>query len=341
MDPRLKQLEKDLRDQGCATVYLVTGEEDWLVKEATLLIENAALSGGLPEFNLARYTAADGQAETAIETASTLPMMGPKRVVTLHLGTSVDDGTSTLIGGYLDDVVPTTVLILTAEKIDARLKVIKRIKKVGVHLSFAALKARDAVSWLVAEAQGKAYGIDYDAAVLLVDEVGNDLRTLTNSLDKLVAFVGEERPVRRSDVLECIDRTKEEVIWDLTDAVGVGDWQKALLTLRGLLISGQSPILVVAMLARHVRQIWKVKALLGEGLSPDSIAKQAKMHPFVAKKLAGQASRFETSKLRASMVQFYEADKALKSSRLNGGTVVETLVLDLCGVKSVDPRHAT
>ena len=71
------------------------------------------------------------------------------------LGASVDEGTSTLIAGYLDDVVPTTVLILTAEKIDARLKVIKRIKKVGVHLSFASLKARDAVSWLVAEAQGQ------------------------------------------------------------------------------------------------------------------------------------------------------------------------------------------
>jgi DNA polymerase-3 subunit delta len=95
------------------------------------------------------------------------------------------------------------------------------------------------------------------------------------------------------------------------------------------------------MLARHTRQLWTVKSMLSQGETPDSVAKKAKIHPFVAKKLAGQAGRFEVSRLRESMVQFFEADRALKSSRLDGGTIVETLVLDLCGVKSVDRRYST
>jgi len=334
-------LQATLKKEGCQPLYLITGEEDWLVQTAAKMIEEVGLDGGLPEFNLSRYSSADGQVEAALSTAATLPMMGARRVVTLRLGGTIDEASSALLLEYLGQVVPTTVLILVAPKVDARQKVIKSVKKQGVFLSFGGMKARDAVSWLVGEAQSKAYGIDYDAATLLVDEVGTDLRTLSTNLEKLVAFVGEERSIRRGDVLEAVDRTREEVIWDLTDAVGAGNWQKALLTLRGLLVSGQSPILLVAMLARHTRQLWTVKSMLSQGETPDSVAKKAKIHPFVAKKLAGQAGRFEVSRLRDSMVQFFEADRALKSSRLDGGTIVETLVLDLCGVKSVDRRYST
>ena len=338
MDPRISSLQASLAAEGCQPLYLITGEEDWLVQSAAKMVEEAGLDGGLPEFNLSRHSAADGEVDTALGAAATLPMMGAKRVVTLRLGSSIDEASSQLLLEYVSQLVPTTVLILVAPKVDARQKVVKAIKKEGVHLSFSGMKARDAVPWLVGEAQSKAYGMAYDAAQLLVDEVGTDLRTLSTNLEKLVAFVGEERPIQRGDVLQAVDRTKEEVIWDLTDAVGAGNWQKALLTLRGLLVGGQSPILLVAMLARHTRQLWTVKAMLAQGETPDSMAKKAKLHPFVAKKLAGQAGRFEVTQLRESMVQFFEADRALKSSRLDGGTIVETLVLDLCGVKTVDRR---
>lgn len=338
MNPRVTQLANSLKTDGCRSLYLITGEEEWLVKEATTLIENTGLAGGLPEFNQDRYSLTDTSMADVLSTACTLPMMGAKRVVTVHAGAGLDADASKELLAYVENVVPTTVLIVVSSKVDARQKVVKALKKIGEHLAFEPFKGRDAVSWVIGEAEKRAFGIDYDAAALLVEDVGTELRALATNIEKLVAFVGEERPISKADVLAAVNRTREEVIWDLTDSVGAGNWKTALITLRGLLVSGQSPILVVAMLARHLRQIWMVKSMLEDGDSPDAIAKKARLHPYVAKKLSGQAHGFRIDTLREGMILLFEADRDLKSSRLDGGTIVEMVILQLCGGKSVDRR---
>ena len=337
MDPRLSALLSEAATGEFSPVYLITGES-LLVKEARSGLEEKALSGGLPEFNLTRFQSSTHSMEEILAAACTLPMMGPKRVVTVEWETSLDDKTAPGLAGYIEECVPTTVLLITAGKADGRSKVVKRIKSVGTSVHFGALKPRDAVDWLKAEASRKGYGIQHDAAALLVDEVGVDLLTLSSSLGKLVAFVGEQRPIARGDIEQAVERTREEVIWDLTDSVGRKNLFKALETVDGLLEAGQSPIMLVGLLARHFRQLWQVMEGLQQGGTPDSIAKQQGIHPFVAKKLSAQASAFSPYAMPVLFDALYEADKNLKSSRLAQSLILESLLIQLCRTNSVDRR---
>ena len=64
---------------------------------------------------------------------------------------------------------------------------------------------------------------------------------------------------------------------------------------------------------------------LENGASPDSIAKQQGIHPFVAKKLSAQARAFSSRQMPGLFDALYAADKSLKSSRLGQGLILESL----------------
>ena len=104
MDPRLSSLLNDA-DQGTFSgIYLLTGES-LLVKQARGGLEERALSGGLPEFNLSRFQSSSHSMEEILAAASTLPMMGPKRVVTIEWEGSLDDKTAPGLADFLEEDV--------------------------------------------------------------------------------------------------------------------------------------------------------------------------------------------------------------------------------------------
>ena len=340
MDSRLFQLKEQLGTGNVLPVYLVCGEEGLLVKEAVRMVEAVALGDSLPEFNHDRMDLADGGVSRVIDAVSTQPMMGGRRVVTVQCSDGLNKEISDGLMAYAQDPNPTGTLILVAGKVEGRLKLVKHLGSERGVLRYDPLKPRDTPAWVVGKAREIGASIDSDAARALVDVIGTDLLSLQTNLEKLVVYVGEARSIRRGDVLECVARTREEAIWDLTDAVGLGDHRKALRTAGNLLQGGQASILVVAMVARHLRQLWTVKSLLQQGCSANDLGRQAKVHPFVAKKLTGQASRFSWAAMPKQFDALYRADLNLKSSRLPDALVVERLLLELCvSAKTVDPSR--
>jgi len=329
MDSRLFQLNNALQQETIRPIYLICGEETLLVKEATGLVEAVALGDGLPEFNHDRLDLADAGVEKIIDVASTQPMMGGKRVVTVKCEDGLDKACSDNLMAYAENPNPHAVLVLVAGKVEGRLKFVKTVDKEGGFHRFDSLKARDIPQWLVGKAQEIGGEIEPAAARVLVEAIGTDLLALQTNLEKLMVFVGENRPIRRNDVEDCVSRTREEVIWDLTDAVGDGNQIKALRTVRGLLEGGQNPILVVSMITRHLRQLWTVKSLVSRGCSQSELPSKAKVHPFVAKKLTAQAAHFPASVFNRQFDALYRADKDLKSSKIPNELILERLLLEL------------
>lgn len=331
MDPRLTALANELSEKGPRPVYLVDGEETLLADEAARMIESVALGQGLRDFNLDRLQLGEASADTVISAASTLPMMGDRRVVVVRCPKGIDKATSDALAAYADNPSPRGTLLLVCHgKVDGNLRLPRALKKAGAHLRFEPLKPKEVPAWVSAHAAGLGFRIRPDAAAALADAIGTDLYSLSSEIEKLVAFTGGSRPIERADVDACVTRTREEVIWDLSDAVGEGNLRKALATLSSLMEHAQSPIAVNALLARHVRQLLVVKTMASRGGSPDAIAAEAKIHPFVAKKLYAQCRRFTEEALRSHLELLFETDRDLKSSRLADGLIMERLVFALC-----------
>lgn len=330
MDPRLAELKNDLEKLGILPVYLVCGEEALVVASAAQMIEEAALAGSSRDFNLDRYELSDVPVDTILGAVQTLPMMGGRRVVRVRCREGLDKAASDALVTYLANPSPTNTLLLVAAKVDLRLAIAGQIKhKKGLY-SFTPLKAAQIPDVLVSGAKEIGWNLDKRAASMLVETVGTDLLTLQTTLEKLALYVGERRVITVADVEASVVRTKEEVIWEFIDAMAERQLSKALLILDGMLEHGQEPLMVVSMVARHFRQLWKVKSLLAEGCAPADVAKEAGVHPFVAQKLTQQAHRFPNKQLHSIHRAIFRTDVGLKSLRIAPRIQLENLLLEVC-----------
>lgn len=147
----------------------------------------------------------------------------------------------------------------------------------------------------------------------------------------MALYVGDAAALSADDVEEVLADTRQRSIFELTNAVGHGRRREALAVLRQLLLSRESGVRIVAMLARHLRQVWSVKELAASGGPAHAgLAAQAGVPPFAVADLERQAQRLALPRLAQMHEALREADRALKSSRLPEAVALEQLVLRLC-----------
>lgn len=332
MDSRIRELHKSLQG-SILPVYLIEGEELLLVDEAARAVEAAALGDGIRDFNLDRFQLGEASVDQVATAVGTFPMMASRRVVVVRCPRGVDEKAAEGLARFVEAPVPTATLVLVVPgaTVNGNTKLARGIKKAGGLFRFEPLKPRDVPAWIVDHTRSCGFDIRPDAAALLADVTGSDLMMLTGQVEKLIAYTAGERPIERSDVEACIERTREDAIWDLTDAVGERNLRKALATLDSLLEHAQSAIAVGAVITRHFRQLWQVRCEVRRGKGPDVIASELKLHPFVAKKLAEKARQFDDDTLAAHFETLFRVDRDLKSSKLEDSLIMERLIFDLCG----------
>ena len=332
MDPRIRDLHKALSER-ILPLYLIEGEELLLVDEAAKAVEAAALGDGIRDFNLDRFQLGEASVDQIGTAIATFPMMSSRRVIIVRCPRGVDDKAAEALGRFAEapSATATLVLVVPGATVNGNSKLSRGIKKAGGLYRFDPLKARDVPGWIIDHTRSCGFDIRPDAAALLADVTGSDLMMLTGQVEKLIAFTAGERPIERRDVELCIERTREDAIWDLTDAVGERNLRKALATLDSLLEHAQSPIAVGAVITRHFRQLWLVRCEARRGKPSDVIASELKLHPFVAKKLMEKARQFDDDTLAAHFETLFRVDRDLKSSKLEDSLIMERLIFDLCG----------
>ena len=87
--------------------------------------------------------------------------------------------------------------------------------------------------------------------------------------------------------------------------------------------------LIVAMLVRHVRQLWQAKGLIAKGITGKKLGAPLELNPFIADKL-GQASRsFSEAQLKEAFLKLADLDYRFKTSRAEA-VELESVLIKLC-----------
>jgi DNA polymerase-3 subunit delta len=305
-----------------APVYIVVSPDPLLSERAFARIRELAVPEAARAFNYDVYDGKGASGARILAAAQTLPMMASRRLVVVRdIGAMAAAELAKLID-YLGDPCETTVLVATAQKVDKRIKFYATAKKKKFLHELA--PPRNATPWLRDEARRRGVDITPAAVTRLADVVGNGLARLALSLDQLALYAGG-RKVDVDDVDDLVAETRERTVFELTDAIGQGDRQRALVALGALLDQRQSSIGVVMMLARHVRQLALAQAGLDKRLPKGELGKLLGVPPFVVDKLATQARRFQPVALDRAIRRLAEADFALKGGR----PMLKTLGRDL------------
>jgi DNA polymerase-3 subunit delta len=189
---------------------------------------------------------------------------------------------------------------------------------------------KEALRWLIERGRQLGKILSHRAAFLLVEMVGDDMYALASELDKICTFVGERDRIETEDILETATSQRSFSAFDMLDHLKAQQADKALRSLRNLILSGEIPLKILSTLAWQIRIVWQVKDGLRQGISEAELSARLKSHPFVVKKAREQAVRFSDADLYRVIEAIAQTDIAIKSTGTPPELLLEELVLDLC-----------
>ncbi len=184
--------------------------------------------------------------------------------------------------------------------------------------------------WIRRRARQHGTDIQPQAAALLAQNLGPDLHRQDQELQKLILYRGDKSPITVEDV-QCMVPYIEhaDVIFQMVDAVGQRQTQKAVQHLHRLLDGEQHPLGIFGMLVRQFRLLIQVRWMLDHRAADVEIAQRLKLQPFIVQKIHGQATQFTMAQLNQAYRLLLESDLAIKRGQLAPDVALDLLIARL------------
>jgi DNA polymerase III subunit delta len=327
-------------------VWLVVGEERMLRDQVIAAITKAALAGGLPDFNHDKFTAGESDVEKVLGATRTVPMMAKKRVVYVRglerwdtaAATADSDGASSKalppldrLAEYAKTPIDSTTLVLVAQKIDGRRKLVALAKKQGFVVDCAQIDGRQLPGWIRARAKLKGHTMAPEVCDLIAEIAGPDLSYLDDVLERLSLYVGKEGPITEEAVGVNVTRVRLADTWNLVDAASTKDLGRVLTLLADVYDPRDRGLPLIGAIAWSLRQLLKLQSALDQGAGIDDAARRAGIYPaFRAREHAQKLKAFKPRELERWLVIVQETDLALKSSRRPADAILEDMFTRMC-----------
>lgn len=313
-------------------VYVCVGEQAVLLSEATSLVRDAILSGGMSAFNHAIFTGGEEGALAFADAARQVPLGCPRRLVEVR---QVQDASVALLEAilaYVQAPVDSTVLLVSGTRmpaaaggVDRGLRIVNAVKKLGFYQKFDG-DGVDALAFARARAAPWKVSVNAAAAQKLRDLGGDDLDTLAGNVERCAGFVGSGGEITPEVVDEVCASTADADVWKLTDAIVARDANTALAEMHRLLEDGEPSHRLLASVAWQLRQVLLVQDAARRKL-PEREA-GVRMPPF---KLRAVRAAVEARPVSPSgwLEELAVANRRMNSSRAGDRRVLEAFVMRL------------
>jgi DNA polymerase-3 subunit delta len=325
-------------------VYFLYGPEDYLIEEEIQELLNHTLSQKERGFNSHLFNGEEHSSQEIVQTAQTLPMFSKNRFVLVSEADRMDEEKVEALMEYIQKPSPSTCLVLHGLTIGPWKKHRKEIEKVGKVTEYTRLKGRALVSWMKARMSEKGKTISDEAADYLVEVVGDHLYDLDNALEKAFLSVGEKQKIELLGVEEITSEVKVSTVFDLTDAIGHQNLEKALGILDKAMESkaivfrkeeegskfGDPIPFLLSMMAKQYWSMLVIKEMSAHHREAGELAKELGTSPWNIKKLMDQGKNFSEASLQEGILKCHQTDLAIKRSRGPKDLLMEKLVIDLC-----------
>lgn len=335
----------ELKSGRVRPVYLLYGGEPFLEEELSGAIRDTVVEPQTVDFNYHIFHPAAEQLQQALAIAQTQPFFAQRRLVLVkepalfsasrkkqeaeaeeeEAPAAADEQ---LLAYLKAPVLSTCLVFLVSGSVDSRKKTTKALIASGGAVECKPLKEQDAAMW--AQRRAGLYGkkLNDQAARILVEKVGPNLRLIDSELNKLSTYAGQAAAITPAHVEAAVSGIAETEIYHLTDAVMHKDRRRALDLLARTLRQVDHPLQVMAALTNRFRQILTVKALVTRGVSLREGPAMARIHPFPYEKMLPHVKACSRAEIRRALERLLEADQAIKSGA-DPKLAVETVVVEL------------
>ena len=195
------------------------------------------------------------------------------------------------------------------------------------------------------------------AWIALGKKTGFQLRPSLNELQKLILFAGEKTVIEEKDVEAIVGKTREDSIFDLTNALSDKNAAAALSALKNLLDQGTHHLMILTMISREIRLLLQAAILTESGSIPrfssameygsfqkniypvvqklaEKISRKEDVlpnkHPYVIFNALRHCRRFSSPVLIRYLDDLLDMDRAFKSSAVEPQMLLERFLIKAC-----------
>jgi DNA polymerase-3 subunit delta len=325
------ELEATLATGAPSPVYLLHGEEDFLVERALQAILDAAVPPEQRGFNLDTFRGGEEDGRQIAAVASAFPMMADRRAVILREVERCSTKDLEAVGAYLESPSPTTVFVLVAVSADLRKKPYTVARKTGVVVECKPLWGNQIPGWISARAAASGWEITSEAARVLQAYVGSSLRALDNELEKLYTYLGSRRPIGAEEVSEVVGLSREFSIFELQRAIGARQTGRALEIGERILDGGETLMFVLVMLTSYFAALMRVQELKRKGIPDQEVASEIRVTRFFVREYIEAAAAYSRREIEDAFCRLARADERMKTSGEDHRQILSSTIVGLIG----------
>ncbi|MFR5601460.1 MAG: DNA polymerase III subunit delta [Lachnospiraceae bacterium] len=319
----MQTLIQDIKNQSFRPVYLLFGEETFLINSYKKRLKEAMV--GDDTMNFAYFEGKGLDVAELISIADTMPFFGERRMILVENSGFFKNACEPLVA-YLPTMPDTTHLVFVESEVDKRNKLYKRVKDMGYAAEMSRQDFTQLSKWagtLLAQEGKKITGSTME---LFLNKTGDDMENIRMELEKLVSYTMGRDVITSQDVEEICTVRVTNKIFDMVSAIVSGKVQKAMDLYEDLLTLKEPPMRILFLIARQFNQLLQVRELTAQGLDKSRIASKLKMQPFVVGKILPQAKAFTREQILSYVDLCVDIEEAVKSGRLNERLGVELLI---------------
>ncbi len=226
------RLKGDLAQKTPGSFYVLYGEEDYLRRYYLSMLRRQLVDGPTEDFNFHRLTSENFSMQVLSESLEALPMMAERTMIQVDdvdlFALPEDDRTQ--LAALFSDIQDYACLVLVYAdfKPDKRKKKLwDAMEKNAVLAEFAYQTERDLTAWIVRHFRAEKKNISPALCGYLLQRCGSSMTRLDAEIAKICAYSGADDIVR-ADIDAVVEPTLEAVVFEITDALGQREFDRAL-----------------------------------------------------------------------------------------------------------------
>ncbi len=222
-------------------VTVLTGSQRHLKQSVLAILKKTVIDDD--DSSLTVFNSSNTDLQSLTDELRTISMWGDRRLVILE---DADDFVTKYRSGlekYVEKPAKKSVLVLDVKTWTKTTRLAKQVAATGLDVECSELKGVQLQKWLQDTARDSyQQSLDRDAAILLIELIGEQLGMLDQELSKLASYVGAGAKIGVDDVRKLVGGWRTETTWAMTDAVRDGDLGFAVSALDQLLTAGEPPL---------------------------------------------------------------------------------------------------
>lgn len=333
----MEQFVKTLKKGVFQPIYVIHGNDDYLLNYAKELLKEHIIPKDEQELNVSVYNMLDTPLSVALEEADSFPFFGNQKVVVLDnayfLSSEKAKGIEqniTELESYIANPNPDTILaLIVPTKLDKRKAIVKKVMGLARSVDVSPMNDDRLKKFIADYVKQHNFSIEKEALQEIISRTNAKLSIIINELHKLFIVVSHNHLIDLNSVKQSVVQSLESNIFALSEYIEKRDLNKALHVFNDLLLQGEEPVKLLAILLSQYRLHLQVSLLQQEGYSGSDIAKYLNQHPYRIQQTLKQVRKYSLQQLKTIYNELAYTDWQLKTSAMNKQLIMELAIIKI------------